>query len=202
MCLATTKQFAMVNLAISKKLLTEGQPEMPRFLLAIFIVLLSFPVHTKAQSAAQLVGTWKLVSAKITTDKGEVRDSWGSHPAGLLTYTPDGRMSAILTLGNRKPLSVSDFISAPSPERAEAFASMTAYAGRYTLTGDKVVHHVEVASMPNDVGAKMERVVVHVDAERLVVHVDAERLVLRVAKPYLRGGMMVQSQELVWQKVK
>jgi hypothetical protein len=166
---------------------------MPRFLLAIFLVLISFPVLTNAQSADQLVGTWKLVSAKITTDKGEARDSWGPHPEGLLTYTADGRMSAILTLGDRKPLSVSDFISAPAPERAEAFASMTAYAGRYTLTGDKVVHHVEVASTPNDVGANMERV---------VVHLDGDRLVLRVARPYLRGGMMVQSQELVWQKVK
>lgn len=166
---------------------------MTRVLLAICFFLISFPVRSNAQSAADLVGTWKLVSAKITTDKGEVRDSWGPHPEGLLTYTADGRMSAILTLGNRKPLSVSDFISAPEPERAEAFASMAAYAGRYTLTGDKVVHHVEVASMPNDVGANMERV---------VVHLDADRLVLRVAKPYLRGGMVVQSQELAWEKVK
>lgn len=166
---------------------------MARLILAICLLLVSFPVRTHAQSADRLVGAWRLVSAKITTDKGEVRDSWGPNPEGLLMYTADGRMSAILTLGNRKPLSVTDFISAPAPERAEAFASMTAYAGRYTLAGDKVVHHVEVASTPNDVGANMER---------LVVHVDAERLVLRVAKPYLRGGMMVQSQELVWQKVK
>jgi len=166
---------------------------MMRFIAVLLLSIVSFPFQAQAQSTEKLVGTWKLVSAKITTDKGEVRDSWGPNPEGLLMYTADGRMSAILTLGGRKPLSVSDFISAPAPERAEAFASMTAYAGRYTLAGDKVVHHVEVASMPNDVGANMERV---------VVHLDAERLVLRVAKPYLRGGMIVQSQELVWQKVK
>jgi hypothetical protein len=164
-----------------------------RLILASCLLIVSFPASAAAQSADKLVGTWKLVSAKITTDKGEVRDSWGPSPEGLLMYTADGRMSAILTLGNRQPLSISDFISAPVPERAVAFASMTAYAGRYTLAGDKVVHHVEVASMPNDVGASMERV---------IVHLDADRLVLRVAKPYLRGGMMVQSQELVWQKVK
>jgi hypothetical protein len=166
---------------------------MMRFIAVLLLLMVSFPFQAHAQSTEKLVGTWKLISAKITTDKGEVRDSWGPNPEGLLMYTADGRMSAILTLSGRKPLSVSDFISAPAPERAEAFASMTAYAGRYTLTGDKVVHHVEVASMPNDVDANMERV---------VVHLDAERLVLRVAKPYLRGGMMVQSQELVWQKVK
>lgn len=102
-------------------------------------------------------------------------------------------MSAILTFSGRKPLSVSDFISAPEKERAEAFATMTAYAGRYTFTGDKVIHHVEIASMPDDVGA---------DLERVVVKLDADHLVLRVAKPYLRGGVMVQSQELVWERVK
>jgi hypothetical protein len=64
----------------------------------------------------------------------------GCAPDRFLTYTEDGRMSAILTLDDRKLLSVSDFISAPANERAEAFASMTAYAGRYTLTGQEVVH--------------------------------------------------------------
>lgn len=138
-----------------------------------------------------LVGTWKLESATITTDTGEVRNSWGTHPVGFLTYTPDGRMSAILTLDDRKPLSVSDFISAPANERAEAFATMTAYAGRYTFTGAEVVHHVEAASTPNDVGTDLTR----------VVKLDGDRLVLLVAKPYLRGGIMVRSQELVWKRL-
>jgi hypothetical protein len=162
----------------------------------IFMVALAiglFQSQGEAQSKDALIGTWKLVSAKITTDKGEVRDSWGPNPVGLLTYTADDRVSAILTLSGRKPLSVSDFISAPAAERAEAFATMTAYAGRFTLAGEKVTHHVEVASMPNDVGT---------DLERSIMRLDADRLVLRVAKPYLRGGMMVRSQELVWQRVK
>ena len=164
-----------------------------RFILAMILAAVSFHSQASAQSNEKIIGTWKLVSAKITTDTGEIRDSWGPNPVGFLTYTADGRMSAILTLGDRKNLSVSDFISAPAAERAEAFASMTAYAGRYTFSGDKVIHHVEAASMPNDVGASMERV---------IVQMTADRLVLRVAKPYLRGGMMVRQQELVWERVK
>lgn len=185
--------FRRCKLGRFEPLFQKGLAHVTRLLVVIVVFLVSFPTWVHAQSSDQLVGTWKLVSAKITTDKGEVRDSWGPNPQGLLMYTADGRVSAILTLGDRKPLSVSDFISAPAAERAEAFASMTAYSGRYTFTREKVVHHVELASMPNDVGANMER---------LVVHLDADRLVLRVAKPYLRGGMMVKSQELVWQKVK
>ncbi|MGB7847116.1 MAG: lipocalin-like domain-containing protein [Candidatus Acidiferrum sp.] len=166
---------------------------MPKTIIAVVLAIVSFQSPGAAQTRDKLMGTWKLVSAKITTDKGEVRDSWGPNPAGFLTYTEDGRMSALLTLGNRKPLSVSDFISAPEAERAEAFASMTAYAGKFTFTGNKVIHHVEAASMPNDVGSALERE---------VVELNADRLVLRVAKPYLRGGMMVRSQELTWKRIK
>ena len=166
---------------------------MSKWILA-FALAASVSVFSKtpAPSNKALVGTWKLESATITTDKGEVRNSWGAHPIGFLTYTEHGRMSAILTLDDRKPLSVSDFISAPANERAEAFASMTAYAGRYTFTGQEVVHYVEAASMPNDVGTELKR----------LVKLDGDQLVLLVAKPYLRGGIMVRSQELIWRRVR
>src|SRR6266481_3925932 len=122
---------------------------MTKSILAVALTLLLFQSQSFAQRSEKLIGTWKLVSAKITTDKGEVRDSWGPNPVGFLTYTADGRMNAILTFSNRPPLSVSDFISAPAEERAAAFASMTAYAGKFDVSGGKVSHHVEVASMPN-----------------------------------------------------
>jgi hypothetical protein len=95
-------------------------------LLAIALTVFSLQSSAEAPTKERIIGTWRLVSAKITTDKGEVRDAWGPDPVGFLTYTADGRMSAILTFSNRKPLSVPDFISAPEAERAEAFATSTA----------------------------------------------------------------------------
>ena len=166
---------------------------MTKWILTCALALLGTLTTTLApQSDKALVGTWKLESATITTAEGEVRNSWGEHPIGFLTYTKEGRMSAILTVDDRKPLSVSDFISAPATERAEAFATMTAYAGRYTFAGQEVIHHVEAASMPNDVGADLKR----------SVKLDGDRLVLLVAKPYLRGGITVRSQELIWKRIR
>jgi lipocalin-like protein len=164
---------------------------MSKWILALALASAAVFSSGPAQPQKTLVGTWKLESATITTDKGGVLNSWGEHPVGFLTYTEDGRMSVILTLDGRKPLSVSDFISAPGNERAEAFATMTAYAGRYTFTGKEVVHHVEAASMPNDVGTDLKR----------LVTLDGDRLVLLVATPYLRGGIMVRSQELIWKRI-
>jgi Lipocalin-like domain len=144
---------------------------MSKWILALALACVSVFSKAPAQSNKALVGTWKLESATLTTDKGEVRNSWGAPPIGFFTYTEGGRMSAILTLDDRKPLSVSDFISAPTNERAEAFATMTAYAGRYTFTGEEVTHHVEAASMPNDVGTDLKR----------LAKLDGDKLVLLVA---------------------
>ena len=103
----------------------------------VFTVL--FPVSGLPQSKRDLVGTWKLVSATETTKKGEVRDALGwKNPIGLLTYTADGRVSM--------------------KERAEAFATMDSYAGRYTLDGNRVTHHIEVCSIPNLVNTDLELV--------------------------------------------
>src|SRR5712692_6100263 len=122
---------------------------MKSWILAMPLTLMAFPSHGTAQSKDALVGTWKLISATNTTEKGEViEDAYCRNPTGLLTYTADGRMMAIITNGGRKRLSADSF-SALVEERAKAFATLLAYAGRYTVTSDKVIHHIEVAWTPN-----------------------------------------------------
>jgi Lipocalin-like domain len=163
--------------------------------LLLLVLLLVVPAigheNVFAQSKADLVGTWKLISAIDTTDKGQViENAYGLNPTGFLTYAADGRMMAIVTNGGRKPLSVLDRISAPAKERAEAFATMVAYGGRYTLSGDKVIHHVEVATMQNVVGT---------DLVRTIVKFEGKRVTLRTPL-FSRAGLHVVD-ELVWERM-
>ena len=159
-------------------------------LFAASLVLLVLPATILAQSKDPLVGTWKLVSATDTTDKGTTKEAFGKDPVGFLTYTPDGRMSAIIAFGGRKSLSVSDYIAAPAQERAEAFSTFSAYAGSYKHTGNTVVHHVEVAALQNRVNT---------DLTRTIVKLDQNHLILRTP-PYLKGGIAVNT-ELVWERL-
>jgi hypothetical protein len=141
-----------------------------------------------AQKQSAVVGNWKVVSVTTTNDKGVVQNPFGKNPVGFITYTADGRMSVIINASDRKPLSGDDRAAAPVAERAEAFATMVAYAGRYTFTGDKVVHHVEASSMPNDVGTDLVRsakldgdcltlqTTMRSDGEQVVVEVVWQRL--------------------------
>ena len=163
---------------------------MKHWILLAALSFAAFAAGGGAQPNDALVGTWKLVSGTDTTDKGETRDAYGQNPTGFLNYSADGRMMVVISYGGRKPLSVADYVSAPVEERAAAYATFLAYAGRYTYTGDKVIHHVEVCSIQNRVGA---------DLVRSIVSLKGNRLTLRTP-PSLKGGAQVTT-ELVWERM-
>jgi hypothetical protein len=122
-----------------------------------------------------------LLSNTATTEKGDVKKAaFGQNPSGFLTYTADGGMMAIISYDGRKPLSILDRVAAPAEERAQAYSTFMAYAGRYRFSGDKVVHHVEVASLQNWVNTHQTR----------LVTLRGNRMFLRNT-PQSRGGVTV-----------
>ncbi|MGD0098040.1 MAG: lipocalin-like domain-containing protein [Terracidiphilus sp.] len=134
-----------------------------------------------------IIGTWKLVSALVATLGGETRNLLGENPNGFLTYTGEGRMTAIIAMSGRQPLSVADPVAAPAAERAEAFATFSAYAGRYTSDGDRITHHVEVSLFQNWVGTDQIR----------FAKLQGSRLTLSTP-PILAGGEQLVL-ELLWE---
>jgi hypothetical protein len=159
--------------------------------LRVAILSLVFSSVANAQCKESVVGTWKLVSVTATTGKGEVDKAvLGQNPSGLLTYTANGRMMAIISDDGRKPLSVADRVAAPDEERAQAYSTFMAYAGRYNFTCDKVVTHVEVASLQNWVNTDQTR----------FVRLQGDRMFVRNT-PQLRGGVMI-TIESTWERMK
>jgi Lipocalin-like domain len=111
---------------------------------AAFIALMIVLSPTIALAGENMVlGTWKLKAMfREVTATGEKFNQMGEHPNGYLSYSPDGRMYAIVTTDNRtKPSDVN-----PTPdERAKLHQSLVAYAGTYTVQGDKVIHRVDIS---------------------------------------------------------
>jgi hypothetical protein len=137
-------------------------------------------------SETKLLGTWKLISASSTASTGE-KDSapYGSKPSGFLTYNADGRVSALISYSDRKPLPP----AASVQEKAEAFSSFIAYAGRYRLEGDRVVHHVEISSIQNYVERELVR----------SIRFEDDRIILVTPPTPINGK--VQTVELTWQRL-
>jgi hypothetical protein len=139
-----------------------------------------------ADQKNELVGRWKLLSASSTTSKGERSETpYGSSPTGFLTYG-EGRVTALISYDGRKPLSIG---GGNLEEQAEAFKTFLAYAGRYTLSGDKVTHHVEISSIQNYVGRDLIR----------SVKFEGDQITL-VTPPTRMNGKL-QTVELVWQRL-
>lgn len=139
----------------------------------------------------QLVGTWKLVSATSASASGKQNEPpYGIDPVGVLTYTEDGRVSALISYGGRKPLSAGAKPPALLEEQAEAFKTFLAYAGRYTLSGNKVVHSIEISSIQNYVNKELVR----------TIEFHEDRIILVTPATMVNGK--IQIIELVWQRLK
>ena len=138
----------------------------------------------------KLVGTWRLKAASATADDGGMDDSpFGTGPVGLLVYSAEGTVTALISHGGRSRLSA-DRIASSAEERANAFATFFAYGGRYTTAGDTVIHHVQVASFENWVGTDLVRAFV----------LKGNRLKL-LTPPMMVGGRSWIT-ELVWERAR
>ena len=135
------------------------------------------------------IGTWTLrATERKSLETGETTPLWGSHPTGTLIYTADGRMSALVLAENRRAP------AAAMPTEAEAlslFKSMVAYAGRYTVEVDRVIHHVEQSWNQAWTGTDVVR----------LYQFEGNRLTLTTAPaPNPRDGKMSVST-LVWERI-
>ena len=120
----------------------------------------------------RLIGTWTLrsMSSRDGTT-GQETKVWGDNPIGFLTYTAGGHMSAVLAAA-RRPISTASAGDASADEQAMLFRQSIAYAGRYELSGDAVIHHVEVAGDPTWIGKDQKRFV-RFEGETLILSTPA-----------------------------
>ena len=110
-------------------------------------------------AARSLIGVWGLEAIRDRLSDGRVVDhpDFGPGPLGRLVYTESGHVSVNFMRAGRPPWLEED---APTDlERARSATGYGAYAGRYTVYEEKgfVLHHVEIALVPNRVGRDLKR---------------------------------------------
>jgi Lipocalin-like domain len=74
-------------------------------------------------------------------------------------------------------------------EKAEAFSTFLAYAGRYTLMEDKVIHHAEISSIQNWVDTDLVR----------LIKFQGDRIILATPPTSINGE--IQTWEVVRERV-
>jgi hypothetical protein len=152
--------------------------------------LISFPPNP-------LIGTWKLISATAIRSEGSTdKEVYGANPTGYLIYTLEGRMMVMFAKRNRPSFSevvqspFSDEMNAvPLDVLSQAFKTFNAYAGTYRVKGDTVIHHLEIASIPNRVGTDLVR----------TFSVRKNQLTLKT--PSIFSNSIEQFFELLWERI-
>ena len=129
--------------------------------------------------AAQMVGTWRLLSATQRLTDGTTRadPQPGPRGAGYIMYTETKRMCAVLANPDR-PQWKSEAVPTDAEVRV-AFDGLVAYCGTYEVNESErsVTHHIEMDRVPNLAGT---------DRKRYVTLVGT-RLLLRPAPPLPQG---------------
>ena len=102
----------------------------------------------KAHAADTIVGSWRLLSwVEVETETKAVRAAFGDDPVGVITYTPDGRMSIFIANPKRKAPAGP---KATDAEATDLYRTMVAYAGTYSVDG-VTVNHKNRSLMESDV---------------------------------------------------
>lgn len=89
-----------------------------------------------------LLGTWRLKSYVVTRGAGGRSTPYGENPSGYLIYSAENRMQVIGVAADR---TVPAGTSPPDSERVMLYDTMFAYAGTFSVEGDKIIHHVDIS---------------------------------------------------------
>ena len=108
------------------------------------------PAGAPAPETIDLTGLWRLVAVTNWTN-GVMTNAhaMGTHPAGYITYSANGRMMVVLDRRSAAVAAASRFGQEP----------IFAYAGRYTRKGGVVTHHLEMCTAVADIGTDYVRVI-------------------------------------------
>jgi Lipocalin-like domain len=127
---------------------------------AVVVAFLICSISWQARSAdisTSIVGTWRVTSfSSVTLQTSEVSRPFGEHPIGYLQYSPGGHIVVFLSAGE---------ISKATPPYSDADRAAIhsgifgAYAGTYSVQGNKVTHHVIASWRPEWVGGDQTRFV-------------------------------------------
>ena len=139
--------------------------------------------------AKALIGVWRLREYSDVTEGVAAHYPFGEDPDGLLIYTPDGFVSALLMSRCRPNVSGNGFRDGTPDQYSAAGKDFIGYTGRYDVDEARLVvtHRPTVAFAPNMIGSVQQR----------LVDLQGDVLVL-TAQHVQAAGLPATQSRLVW----
>lgn len=123
---------------------------------------------------AQIIGRWDIVSWLQLYEDGRRQAPLGDNLEGFIRYVEDGDMVCMIANADQPQFTSGGQWNAGEAERARAYSSMLAYAGKWRIEGETVVHAVEQSLFPNWKGGDQRRHV-RLDGDTLYIEAHLEQ---------------------------
>ena len=134
------------------------------------------------------IGTWRLISCELKNSDGEVNYPKGENAIGYIMYNHDGYMSVAFMSANRHPFESGDILGGSIREKESAIDTFFSYCGKYDVSEEYVIHHIEVSLFPNWIGTDQKRKY-RFEGNRLILSTD----------PLIVKGQEVEGL-LIWER--
>lgn len=134
------------------------------------------------------IGTWELLSVETRRVDGSLYRR--GDRTGYLIYNFDGFMSVAFMKKGRSKFVSGDIRGGTIEEKIEAFNGYISYCGKYEISGDTVIHEIEVSLFPNWIG------------DRQVRYFRFDDNILTLSTPLQLIGGIELSSHLVWKRVR
>jgi hypothetical protein len=105
----------------------------------------------------QIIGTWRLITWENRDRSGKVTHPLGDDAVGYISYSDDGHVFVHIMTSNRKSFSTDGLFDVTPADCMAVHTSHISYCGPYEISGDTIIHRVEVCSYPNWIGSEQKR---------------------------------------------
>jgi hypothetical protein len=156
---------------------------------AIVLIVLPGTFHgtAYAQTAKQMVGTWRLVSSVNAMNGTQVKP-FGDKPLGLAAFTADGHFLQVLMRDDLPKIASNNRGQATAAEAQAIMKGSIGLYGTYSVKGNVLTLKFDGSTFPNWIGTTQTRNLSNYNSKRMTWNVPASSL----------GG----TNELIWERVK
>jgi hypothetical protein len=121
--------------------------------------LILMPGSAFAQTAKDLVGTWKTVTNINITPDGRRIDLFGSNPSAVLVFDANGRFVTVSTRPDLPKFASNNRMQGTAEENKAIVQGSIAYFGTYSVVDKVIIEKVEGSTWPSWIGTDQKRIV-------------------------------------------
>jgi len=141
----------------------------------------------RAQTAKDLVGTWKIVSSVSTAADGTKTANFGPHGIGNIIYESNGRFTAVQINPDIPKFASNNRAQGTPDENKAAVSGSLAEIGTYSVADKVITLKIEGCSYPNWTGTNQKRTIASLTADDMTLAF---------------GGSFGGESETIWKRIK